>query len=71
MRVFMCVRAADCNIASKETELRQLLETLRIKAEIIVLEWDSLASMIEAAGEGEADQKSEFSYYRKHIRSVR
>ena len=21
----MCVRAADCNIASKETELRQLL----------------------------------------------
>ena len=67
----MCVRAADCNIASKETELRQLLETLRIKAEIIVLEWDSLACMIEAAGEGEADQKSEFSYYRKHIRSVR
>ena len=55
MRVFMCVRAADCNIASKETELRQLLETLRIKAEIIVLEWDSLACMIEAAGEGEAN----------------
>ena len=54
MRVFMCVRAADCNIASKETELRQLLETLRIKAEIIVLEWDSLACMIEA-GEGEAE----------------
>ena len=58
VRVFMCVRAADCNIASKETELRQLLETLRIKAEIIVLEWDSLACMIEA-GDGEADYKSE------------
>ena len=47
LRVFMCVRAADSNVASKEKELQQLLEVLRIKAETHVLVWDHLASMME------------------------
>ena len=50
LRMFMCVRAADSNIASKEKELQRLLEVLRIKAETQVLVWDHLASMIETAG---------------------
>ena len=32
-RVFMCVRAMDSNISSKQKELEKLLEVLRIKAE--------------------------------------
>ena len=43
----MCARAADTNVASKEKELQQLLEVLRIKAETFVLVWDHLASMLE------------------------
>ena len=46
-RVCMCARAADTNVASKEKELQQLLEVLRIKAETFVLVWDHLASMLE------------------------
>merc|ERR1719189_2496279 len=49
LRMFMCVRAADSNIVSKEKELQRLLEVLRIKAETQVLVWDHLASMIETA----------------------
>ena len=56
LRVFMCVRAADSNIASKEQELQRLLEVLRIKAETHVLVWDHLASMLEA-GPGEASSQ--------------
>ena len=56
LRVFMCVRAADSNIASKEKELQRLLEVLRIKAETHVLVWDHLASMLEA-GPGEASSQ--------------
>ena len=47
LRVFMCVRAADSNISSKEKELQKLLEMLRIQAETHVLVWDHLACMIE------------------------
>lgn len=47
LRVFMCARASDTNVASKEKELQQLLEVLRIKAETFVLVWDHLASMLE------------------------
>jgi hypothetical protein len=43
----VCARAADTNVASKEKELQQLLEVLRIKAETFVLVWDHLASMLE------------------------
>ena len=48
IRVFMCVRAADSNISSKEKELQKLLEVLRIKAETHVLIWDHLACLIES-----------------------
>lgn len=47
LRVFMCARAADMNVASKEKELQRLLEVLRIKAETYVLVWDHLATMLE------------------------
>lgn len=47
LRVFMCVRAIDYNISSKQEELKRLLETLRIKAETHVLVWDHLANMIQ------------------------
>jgi len=47
MRVFMCVRAADSNVVSKEKELQQLLEVLRIKAQTFVLVWDNLAPLLE------------------------
>ena len=47
MRVFMCVRAADSNVNSKEKELQQLLEVLRIKAQTFVLVWDDLMGMLE------------------------
>jgi len=47
MRVFMCVRAADSNVNSKEKELQQLLEVLRIKAQTFVLVWDDLVGMLE------------------------
>jgi len=48
MRVFMCARATDSNVASKEKELQQLLEVLRIKAQTFVLVWDHLACMLES-----------------------
>jgi len=48
LRVFMCARAADSNVASKEQELKQLLEVLRIRAQTHVLIWDHLASMLES-----------------------
>jgi len=48
LRVFMCARAADSNVASKEKELQQLLEVLRIKAETFVMVWDHLACMLES-----------------------
>jgi len=47
LRVFMCVRAVDNNVASKEEALQRLLELLRIPAETYVLVWDHLASMLE------------------------
>ena len=48
MRVFMCVRATDHNIRSKETELKQLMKMLRIKAETYVLMRDHLPEIEEA-----------------------
>lgn len=51
LRVFMCARAADMNIGSKEQELQKLLEVLRIKAETYVLVWDHIASLVEEEGE--------------------
>jgi len=53
LRVFMCVRAADSNVASKEAELQRLLEVLRVKAETVVLVWDDLATLMLQQGEGE------------------
>ena len=52
LRVFMCVRATDLDISSKEKELQKLLEMLRIKAETNVLVWDHLASMMEQSHAG-------------------
>ncbi|XP_023327939.1 solute carrier family 12 member 9-like isoform X4 [Eurytemora carolleeae] len=48
LRVFMCVRAADSDIAGKEADLIRLLELLRIKAETHVLIWDHLTSLFQA-----------------------
>jgi hypothetical protein len=58
----MCARLSDRNVGSKEQELRQLLEVLRIKAETHVLVggsvscsrgscaqvWDHIATLLEA-----------------------
>jgi len=41
LRVFLCVKAADSNVASKEQELLRLLELLRVKAETVVLVWEA------------------------------
>lgn len=46
LRVFMCVRAADSDIAGKEADLIRLLELLRIKAETYVLVWDHLTTLM-------------------------
>jgi len=46
LRVFMCVRAMDSNISSKQTELEKLLEVLRIKAETYVLVWDHVVCLM-------------------------
>eukprot|EP00092_Neocalanus_flemingeri_P009879 GFUD01010648.1.p1 GENE.GFUD01010648.1~~GFUD01010648.1.p1 ORF type:complete len:926 (+),score=262.27 GFUD01010648.1:182-2959(+) len=65
LRVFMCARATDSNMASKEKELQQLLEVLRIKAKTFVLVWDHLACMMEdgvgVEGGRVMDQYSEVS----------
>jgi len=55
LRVFMCVRAVDNNVASKEEALQRLLELLRIPAETYVLVWDHLASMLEVEHTGGSD----------------
>ena len=47
LTVFMCTKAADTNVASKEKELQQLLEVLMIKAETFVQVWDHLASFLD------------------------
>jgi len=58
-------RAAFSNVASKEKELQQLLEVLRIKAETFVLVWDHLACMLETGvgveGSREMEQYSAVS----------
>jgi len=46
LRVFMCVRAMDSNISSKQKELEKLLEVLRIKAETYVMVWDHVACLM-------------------------
>merc|ERR1711936_16367 len=46
LRVYMCASGADVNVGSKERELQRLLEVLRIKAEIIVLVWDHVSSLL-------------------------
>jgi len=47
LRIFMCVRAADNDLADKEAALLRMLDLLRIPAETFVLVWDHLASMLE------------------------
>jgi len=47
LRVFICVKAADSDIAGKEADLTRLLELLRIKAQTHVLVWDHLTSLLE------------------------
>lgn len=51
LRVFMCVRAVDNNLAEKEAALLTMLDLLRIPAETFVLVWDHLASMLETAND--------------------
>jgi len=48
LRVFMCVRAAEDDIAGKEADLIRLLELLRIKAQTYVLIWENLTSLLPA-----------------------
>jgi len=63
MRVFMCARAADNNINSKEKELQQLLEVLRIKAQTFVLVWDPLASMLGSQVMAGVEERQETEQY--------